>query len=224
MRILVVEDEPSIADFISRGLESEGYSVTRAADGDRGEALARSGEFDLVVLDVMLPGKDGFAVLEAVRQDEPALPVILLTARGEVEDRVTGLDLGADDYLTKPFAFDELAARIRTRLRRPAQAGSTRLEASGISVDLLSRRVELDGEQIPLSTTEFDLLTYLLRHPGQVLSREQILGAVWGYDHDPGTNVVGVYVSYLRRKLGRPGAPSPIETVRGAGYRLRNSA
>jgi DNA-binding response OmpR family regulator len=145
----------------------------------------------------------------------------MLTALGEIEDRVAGLDGGATDYMTKPFSFDELAARVRVHLRTPGQSGSTRLDVAGISLDLLSRKVELEGREVALSTTEFDLLAYLLRHPGQVLSREQILSGVWGYQHDPGTNVVGVYISYLRRKLDPEGVFNPIETVRGAGYRLR---
>jgi DNA-binding response OmpR family regulator len=221
MRILVVEDERAIADFVQRGLEAEGYSVTCAHDGEEGERLALSGAFHLVVLDVMLPGRDGFSVLRELRRRKPEIPVMMLTARGEIEDRIAGLDQGATDYLTKPFSFDELAARIRAHLRRPDQERATGLEAGGISLDLLSRKVRCNGEEIPLSTTEFDLLAYFMRHPGQVLSREQILSAVWGYDHDPGTNVVGVYISYLRRKLDRAVGPSPIETIRGAGYRLR---
>ena len=221
MNVLLVEDERAIADFIARGLEAEGYAVRAAADGEEGERLALSGDFDLVILDVMLPGRDGFSILESIRKALPLLPVLLLTARGEIEDRVRGLDLGADDYLTKPFAFDELSARVRSRLRRPGQTAATKIEEGDIAVDLVGRRAERGGEEVQLSATEFDLLTYFLRHPGQVLSREQILSAVWGYSHDPGTNVVGVYVSYLRRKLARPGSPAPIETVRGAGYRLR---
>lgn len=221
MRILVVEDERAIADFVRRGLEAEGYSVDCAYDGDEGRRLALSGDFHLVVLDVMLPGTDGLSVLRELRRARPEIPVVMLTARGEIEDRIVGLDQGATDYVTKPFSFDELAARIRAHLRRPDQERATGLEAAGISLDLLTRRVRRGEEEVGLSTTEFDLLAYLMRHPGQVLSREQILSAVWGYDHDPGTNVVGVYVSYLRRKLDREGEPSAIETVRGAGYRLR---
>jgi DNA-binding response OmpR family regulator len=221
MRILVVEDERAIADFVKRGLEAEGYAVTCAHNGEEGERLALSGDFHLVVLDVMLPGRDGLSVLRSLRQEQPATPVVMLTARGEVEDRIAGLDQGATDYVTKPFSFDELAARIRAHLRRPDQGSPTALDVGDLSLDLLSRRVSRGGEEIPMSTTEFDLLTYFMRHPGQVLSREQILSAVWGYDHDPGTNVVGVYVSYLRRKLDRAGEESAVETIRGAGYRLR---
>lgn len=220
MKILVIEDEAAIADFVARGLEAEGYAVKATGDGLEGEALFRSGDYDLVILDVMLPGRDGFSILEAMRSEGRDTPVIMLTARGEVEDRVAGLDSGANDYMTKPFAFDELAARVRARLRRPGQDEPTRLEAAGITIDLLSRRVERDGTEVKLSATEFDLLAYFMRHPGQVLSREQLLSAVWGFNHDPGTNVAGVYVSYLRRKLSAAGGEAPIETVRGAGYRL----
>ncbi len=221
MRILVVEDEPAIADFLERGLEAEGYAVTCAHDGELGERLALAQDFGLLILDLMLPGRDGLSVLSSVKRAKPEVPVILLTARGEIEDKVTGLDLGATDYLTKPFSFDELAARVRAHLRGPEQVSPTRLQAGDIELDLLARRVERAGVEVALSTREFDLLAYFMRHRGQVLSREQILSAVWGYDHDPGTNVVGVYVSYLRRKLERAGEPSPIDTVRGAGYRLR---
>jgi two-component system, OmpR family, response regulator len=223
MLILVIEDEKGIADFVSRGLEAEGYAVRCAYDGTEGERLALGEDVDLVVLDRMLPGRDGLDVLAGVSAAKPELPVIMLTARGEIEDRVAGLDGGATDYLTKPFSFEELAARIRVHLRKPGQEGSTRLEAAGIAADLLRREVEFEGREISLSATEFDLLAYFLRHPGQVLSREQILSGVWGYQHDPGTNVVGVYISYLRRKLApHDGVVAPIETVRGVGYRLRS--
>jgi two-component system, OmpR family, response regulator len=222
VKILLVEDEQAIADFVQRGLEAEGYAVSCAADGLEGEARALSGEFDLVVLDLMLPGRPGLEVLSAVRRAQPALPVIVLTAKGEVEDKVEGLDRGATDYLAKPFSFDELAARVRAHLRRPEQAEPTRLEAGDIRLDLLRRSVRRDGREVHLSAKEFELLAYLMRHAGHVVSREQILSGVWGYDHDPGTNVVGVYVAYLRRKLALPGAPDPIETVRSVGYRLRD--
>jgi DNA-binding response OmpR family regulator len=220
VRILVAEDEPAIADFVNRGLSAEGYAVTVAANGNDALALALSEDFGLIVLDRMLPGRDGLEVLAAVRVAKPDLRVILLTARTEIDDRVAGLDAGAVDYITKPFSFDELAARVRAHLRTPSQTQSTRLEALGIELDLLTRRVSRDGVEVALSSKEFDLLTYFLRHPANVLSREQILSAVWGYSHDPGTNIVEVYVSYLRRKLGRPGSPAPILTVRSVGYRL----
>ena len=220
MRILVAEDEPAIADFIERGLSADGYAVTVAHDGDDALKLALSDDFALVILDRMLPGCDGLDVLAKLRPVKPGLPVIMLTARTAIDDRVAGLDAGAVDYLTKPFAFDELAARVRVHLRPPANSESTRLEALGIELNLLTRQVTRDGVEIALSAKEFDLLAYFLRHAGNVLSREQILNAVWGYSHDPGTNIVEVYVSYLRRKLRLPGSPAPIVTVRSVGYRL----
>jgi DNA-binding response OmpR family regulator len=222
MEILVVEDEAAIADFLVTGLEAEGYGVTVAADGPAGEQLALSSDVDLVVLDRMLPGQDGIEVLAAIRGARPALPVIFLTARAEVADRVEGLDLGATDYMTKPFAFDELLARIRTRLREADGTSETVLEAAGVRLDLLSRRATRGELAVQLPEREAQLLAYLMRHRGQVCSRAEILSAVWRYDHDPGTNVVQVYVGYLRRKLALPDAPLPIETVRSAGYRLRD--
>jgi two-component system, OmpR family, response regulator len=223
MRILIVEDEAGIADFLRRGLTSEGYEVTAAADGEDGEALALSGRFDLVLLDVMLPGRDGLEVLAAIRRALPDLPVILLTARGRVSERVEGLDAGATDYVSKPFAFDELAARVRAHLRDSDRGRPTKLEAGDIEIDLLRRRVRRAGAEIALSATEFELLAFLARHHDQVLPRDRILAAVWGYEHDPGTNVLGVYVGYLRRKLAQPGRAAPIETVRSVGYRLRTA-
>jgi DNA-binding response OmpR family regulator len=222
--ILVVEDEPGIVDFLRRGLQAEGFTVTATGDGLQGERLAVSESFDLVVLDMMLPGRDGLEILAAVRQAKPGLPVIVLTARGEVEDRVAGLEAGAVDYLVKPFSMAELVARIRAQLRVAAQASTTTLRGADIELDLLTRRVRRGGETVLLSTTEFELLAYLVRHCGQVLTREQILSAVWGYEHDPATNVVDVYVGYLRRKLRRPDSPAPIFTVRAVGYRLGHAA
>jgi DNA-binding response OmpR family regulator len=220
VRILVVEDEPGIADFLERGLQAEGYSVTSVADGDRGAAIALGEDVALVVLDVMLPGKDGFAVLSAIRGAKADLPVILLTARDQVRDKVEGLDKGATDYVTKPFSFDELVARVRAHLRAHSHGQPTVLEGRDISVNLLERRVTRAGAQVSLSAREFDLLVYFLRHKNQVLSREQLLSGVWGYDFDPGTNVVEVYVGYLRRKLAQDGSPAPIDTVRSVGYRF----
>ena len=220
MRILVVEDEPAIADFLRRGLQSEGYSVDCAHDGVEGERRALSGEVDLVILDVMLPERDGMEVLDKIRARKPGLPVIMLTARGEVEEKVTALDSGANDYVTKPFSFDELAARVRAHLRSPEQGRATELSVAGIRLDFLTRRVERGGMPVTLSAREFELLAYFMRHPGQVLSKQQILSAVWGYDFDPGTNVVEVYVGYLRRKLAAGGGPAPIEPLRSVGYRL----
>jgi len=220
MRILVVEDERSIADFIERGLRSEGYAVTSVHDGETAETEALTGDFGLVLLDVLLPGKNGLEVLKSIRGRQPELPVILLTARGEVEHKVEGLDLGANDYVVKPFSFEELMARISAHLRRPSQQAAAGLEVGDINLDFRTRRVERAGHDVRLTSREFELLAYLMRHPNQVLSRSQILNAVWGYDYDPGTNVLEVYVGYLRRKLGAVDGPVPIETVRSAGYRL----
>jgi DNA-binding response OmpR family regulator len=223
-RVLLIEDEPGIVDFVRRGLEAEGFAVEAALDGIEGERLALKGGFDAIVLDLMLPGRGGLEVLESVRRATPSVPVIVLTARGEIEDRVEGLESGAVDYLVKPFSMAELAARVRAQLRVIAQASASTLSAEGIEVDLLTRRVRREGQATPLSTTEFELLVFLLRHHRQVVSREQILSSVWGYEHDPATNVVDVYVGYLRRKLGRPGSPAPIFTVRAVGYRLGSAS
>jgi DNA-binding response OmpR family regulator len=221
-RVLLIEDEPGIVDFVKRGLEAEGFVVDAALDGDAGERLALSGSFDAIVLDLMLPGRSGLEILASVRRDKPTVPVLVLTARGEIEDRIAGLDAGAVDYLVKPFSLAELVARLRAQLRVLAQASTSSLRAEDIELNLLTRKVQRGGRSVALSSTEFELLAYLLRHHGQVLSREQILSSVWGYEHDPGTNVVDVYVGYLRRKLGRPEDPAPIFTVRAVGYRLGN--
>jgi DNA-binding response OmpR family regulator len=220
--VLLVEDEPGIVDFLERGLCAEGFAVAVALDGIEGERRALRESFDIVVLDLMLPGIGGLEVLAKLRDAKPQLPVIVLTARGEIEDRVAGLDAGAVDYLVKPFSLAELLARLRAQLRVAAQTSNTTLQCGDIEVNLLTRNVQRAGATVALSTTEFELLAYLMRNDGQVLSRERILSTVWGYQHDPATNVVDVYVGYLRRKLGRPGSPAPIFTVRRVGYRLGN--
>ncbi len=222
-RVLVIEDEPGIVDFVRRGLEAEGFLVEAALDGIEGERLALGGTFDAIVLDVMLPGRSGLEILESMRRTKPTVPVIVLTARGGVEDRVSGLDAGAADYLVKPFSVAELVARVRTQLRVVTEASSSVLRAEDIEVNLLTRRAFRGGRSVALSSTEFDLLVHLLRHHERVLSREQILSAVWGYEHDPATNVVDVYIGYLRRKLGSSENPAPIYTVRAVGYRLGGS-
>ncbi len=225
--ILLIEDEPGIVDFVRRGMEAEGFAVQAEHDGAEGERRALSDGFDAVVLDLMLPGKSGMEVLAALRAAKPALPVIVLTARGEVEDRVAGLDAGAVDYLVKPFSLAELLARVRAQLRSAAQGSTTTLRVADIEVDMLSRKVRRAGQPVALSTTEFELLVYLMRHRGRVLTREQILSAVWGYQHDPATNIVDVYIGYLRRKLRGAGgdqSPAPIQTVRAVGYRLEGGA
>jgi DNA-binding response OmpR family regulator len=219
-RILVIEDEPGIVDFVSRGFEAAGFEVQSATDGGEGERLALKGIFDAIVLDLMLPGRSGMEILQTVRRGAPNVPVIVLTARGEIEDRVEGLETGAVDYLVKPFSMAELVARVRAQLRVVAQASSSTLSAEGIEVDLLTRKVSRNGRVAALSTTEFELLVYLMRHHGRVVAREEILSSVWGYEHDPATNVVDVYVGYLRRKLASPSDPVPIHTVRAVGYRL----
>jgi|SRR5579862_407364 len=218
--ILVIEDEPGIVDFLERGLSAQGFAVISALDGEAGLARAVAEPVDLVVLDMMLPGLSGLDVLERLRDVKPALPVIVLTALGEIDDRVTGLDAGATDYLTKPFSLAELAARIRAQLRVASQATQTSLDRGGVQVDLLTREVRRGEAQVRLSTTEFELLVYLMRNAGHVLTREQILRAVWGYEHDPGTNVVDVYVGYLRRKLRDDDGEAPITTIRSVGYRF----
>jgi DNA-binding response OmpR family regulator len=218
--ILVIEDEPGIVDFLERGLRAQGFDVISAMDGSAGATAAVENEVDLVVLDLMLPGKSGLDVLATLREGKPGLPVIVLTALGEVEHRVAGLDAGAVDYLTKPFSLTELAARIRAQLRAASHAPRTTLSAGDIEVNLITREVRRGGELVRLSTTEFELLAYLMHNRGHVLSREQILRAVWGYEYDPGTNVVDVYIGYLRRKLRAHGTNAPIVTVRSVGYRL----
>jgi len=218
--ILVIEDEPGIVDFLQRGLSAQGFDVISALDGEAGLQRAVAEAVDVVVLDMLLPGLSGLEVLERLRAVKPALPVIVLTALGEVDDRVSGLDAGATDYLTKPFALAELAARIRAQLRVASQVAQTSLDGGGIQVDLLTREVRRGDTSVRLSTTEFELLIYLMRNTGHVLTREQILRAVWGYEHDPGTNVVDVYVGYLRRKLRGEDGEVPITTIRSVGYRF----
>ncbi|HEX3561661.1 MAG TPA: response regulator transcription factor [Solirubrobacterales bacterium] len=220
MRILIVEDERPIAEFVQRGLEAEGYSVACAYDGEEGLTLAQTGDYALVVLDVLLPKLSGLEVIKGIRERDEAIPVIMLTALAETDDIVTGLDLGASDYLTKPFAFAELLARIRSHLRQPGQASAISLEVGQINLDFRTREVKRAGRGVKLTAREFELLAYLMRHPDQVLSRAQILNAVWGYDYDPGTNVLDVYIGYLRRKLADGDGDAPIQTVRSAGYRL----
>ena len=221
--VVVIEDEPGIVDFIERGLTAGGFTVSAAGDGETGLELALGERVDLVVLDLMLPRRSGIEILRDLTEQRPGLPVIVLTARGEVEDRVKGLRAGAVDYLVKPFALAELDARIHAQLRAARQAPETVLRRAGLAVDLIARRVSHDGEPIRLTTTEFDLLAYFLHNSGQVLTRQQIQGAVWGYDHDPATNNVDVYVGYLRRKLSGPNRrPVRITTVRSRGYRLED--
>jgi two-component system, OmpR family, copper resistance phosphate regulon response regulator CusR len=216
-RILIAEDEFHIASFLEKGLTANGFSTFLAVDGVTAAATARDADFDLMILDLGLPGRDGFDVLAEVRARGERLPVIVLTARDAVPDRVTGLELGADDYVTKPFSFEELLARVRARLRDDRNEESTMLRAGDVTLDLRTRRADVEGASIELTAREFSLAETFMRHAGQVLSREQLLSHVWGYDFDPGSNVVEVYVRYLRLKLG----DGRIETVRGMGYRFR---
>jgi two-component system, OmpR family, copper resistance phosphate regulon response regulator CusR len=215
-RILIVEDEARIAAFIEKGLKASGFATSVARDAEEALGLVRSASFDLLILDLGLPGQDGLELLRELRQRGNALPIIVLTARDSVPDKVAGLEGGADDYITKPFSFDELLARVRVRLRGERGAEPTVLQVGSASLDLRTRQVIVDGRSVDLSAREFALAEVFFRHAGQVLSREQLLSQVWGYDFDPGSNVVDVYVGYLRRKLGK----NQIASVRGMGYRL----
>jgi len=217
-RILIAEDEARLASFLEKGLRASGFVTTIVSYGQAVNAIANDDDFDLLILDLGLPGKDGLDVLRDLRRAGHRLPVIVLTARGDPYDRIAGLETGADDYLPKPFHFEELVARIRARLRDEGSADEqTQLRVGGVSLDLRTRWASVNGERVELSAREFELLRTFLEHPDQVLSREQLLARVWGYDYDPGSNVVDVYVGYLRRKLGQ----DRFETVRGVGYRFR---
>ncbi len=220
-RILIVEDETRIADFIRRGLTAEGFQVTVVADGETALVEAASGRHDLMVLDLGLPLRDGMSVLTELRAGGSEMPVVILSARDTVADTVRGLSGGADDYLRKPFAFDELLARVKLRLRSAgASPEASQLTVGAITLDLLTRRIWVDGHWIDLTTREFALAEFFMRHPDQVVTREQLLSNVWGLDFSPGTNVVNVYVRYLRSKVG----DDRIETVRGAGFRFRSGS
>ena len=216
VNVLVVQDEPRVAAFIKRGLEAEGFAVRTASDGADGLQLTTSFDFDLVVLDLVLPTMSGEDVLTRLREGGSRVPVIVLTAKDDVADRVANLDAGADDYLTKPFSFSELLARIRARLRGADQTNAAEISHGAVTLDLNTRYARIDERAVDLTSREFALLETLMRHPGQVLSQPQLLDQVWGYDHEPGSNVVEVYVGYLRKKL----RPDVVETVRGAGYRF----
>ena len=215
-RRLIAEDEPHIVRFLVRGLQAQGYATTAAEDGDQALSLAQTGAFDLMLLDLGLPRRDGLSVLAEMRRAQVRLPVIVVTARGSSADIVAGLDGGADDYLSKPFRLAELLARVRARLRPAAAPEELVLRNGDLSLDLRTRQARAGNRTVDLSAREFALAEVFLRHPGQVLSREQLLSHVWGYDYDPGSNVVEVYVRYLRNKIG----PARIATIRGAGYRL----
>jgi heavy metal response regulator len=220
MRILVVEDENSIAQFVAQGLRESDFVVDLARNGLEGQEFALAAEYDLIVLDVMLPGIDGLTLLKQLRKRGYTTPVLLLTARDAVEDRVAGLDAGADDYLTKPFAFPELLARVRALLRRPPLQTGTTLQLADLEMDTVKREVRRSGQLIELSQREYTLLNYMLRHPRQVLTRTQIAEHIWNFDFVSDSNVVDVYIGYLRRKIDRGFSPQLIHTVRGVGYRL----
>lgn len=214
--ILIVEDEERICSFLKKGLRANGYAASVATSGREALALCSTGEFDLILLDVGLPDVDGFEVLRRLRAQKRRVAIIMLTARDAVADRVAGLEGGADDYLSKPFSFEELLARIRLRLRSEKTEEATTIRVGDAALDLRTRTLSVGGKTVELSAREFSLAELFFRHPRQVLSREQVLSNVWGYDYDPGSNVVDVYVGYLRKKLGK----ERIKAVRGMGYRL----
>jgi len=223
MRILVIEDERKVASFIRRGLEEERYIVETAADGQAGLDLALNNVFDAIVLDVMLPRLDGYSVLRAIREEGLAVPVIMLTARGTTEDRVQGLDLGADDYLAKPFHFEELAARLRSILRRSSTEKSTKLQCADLTLDLVTHYAYRAEKEIELTTKEYALLEYMMRNKDRILSRSMIMQHVWKHDFDPESNIIDVYVKRVRQKIERPGQSQLIHSIRGVGYRMRES-
>jgi two-component system OmpR family response regulator len=222
MRILIAEDDADTAGFVERGLGELGHNITAVGDGSDALHLGLAEHFDLLILDRMLPGLDGLSVVRRLRAADVAAPVLLLTALGKIENRVEGLDAGADDYLMKPFAFSELAARVNALSRRPPpQTAVTRLSAAGIEMNLLSREVRRDGRVVPLQPREFQLLEALMRHPGEFVTRTMLLEQVWDFHFDPQTKIVETHISRLRSKLNEGGLADPIETVRGVGYRIR---
>lgn len=221
MRILLVEDEKKVSSFIKKGLEEEGYAVDSASDGETGLEMGLDGVHDLIILDINLPKRDGLSVLQQLRTKSVSTPVLLLTVRTAIEDRVIGLDTGADDYLTKPFAFEELLARVRALLRRQTEAETPLLEVADLTLDPARRLVLRGGDKIDLTTKEFALLDYLLRNRDRVLTRTMISEHVWDYDFDSMTNVIDVYVNYLRKKIDAGREPKLIHTVRGVGYVLK---
>jgi two-component system, OmpR family, response regulator len=224
MRIMLAEDERKIARFVRKALEEQGFEVDATANGDEAYEWALSRSYDVMVLDIMLPGRDGLSILRQLRERHNTVPVVIITARSELGERLEGLNLGADDYLTKPFFVEELIARIHAVSRRASGENLSRLQVGHLTIDLLTREVKREDRVIDLTTREFSLLEYLLRSPGRVFTRTQILEHVWGYDFDPNTNLVDVYIQRLRKKLD-PGGDQPlIETIRGVGYRYRGAA
>ena len=221
MKVLLVEDDRKIASFVQKGLKEQGFTVDVSRDGDEGFSLASSRVYDVLVLDIMLPGRDGLSILRALRQRKNNVPVILLTARSAPDERVEGLVLGADDYIPKPFYMEELIARIQAVVRRASGDQLSVLQSGDLVVNLISREIRRAGQPVELTAREFNLLELLLRSPGRVFTRTHLLEHVWGYDFDPETNVVDVYIRRVRSKLDVPDEPSLIETVRGVGYRFR---
>jgi len=221
VKVLVVEDEKKIASFVRKGLEERGFVVDVCHRGDEGYELATTRRYDVILLDIMLPGRDGLSILRGLRERKSAVPVILLTARGELSERVEGLNLGADDYLPKPFFLDELAARVHAVLRRASGDELSVLQAGDLSVNLLTREVRRGAALVELTSREFALLTCLMNSPGRVFTRTQLCEHVWNYHHDPGTNLVDVYVQRVRKKIADDLDKPLIETVRGVGYRFR---
>ncbi len=221
MRLLVIEDEQKVANFIKQGLEEEGYAVDHAADGASGLQMALEGLHDVIVLDVMLPKLDGLSVLQQLRQETITTPVLLLTVRATIEDKVLGLDAGADDYLTKPFAFEEFVARVRALLRRRAETAPPVLRVADLTLDPARRVVSRGDQKIELTPREFALLDYFMRNPDRVLTRTMIANRVWDYSFDAATNVIDVYVNYLRKKIDTGHEPKLLHTVRGVGYVLK---
>jgi DNA-binding response OmpR family regulator len=218
MRILVIEDEQKVARFLKKGLEAEGYEVETAADGKTGEKCARTDAFDLILLDVLLPKKNGFEILRDLRGDEIRTPILMLTARSATEDIVGGLDQGADDYLTKPFAFHELLARIRSLLRRSSV--KTKLKYADLILDTIAHKASRSGTPIELTVREYTLIEYFMRHRGKLITRQELSREIWGYNFDPGTNVVDVYVNHLRKKIDSDFSLKLLQTERGKGYYL----
>lgn len=224
MRVLIVEDEKRMASFIQRGLKEEGFAVDVASDGEQGWEYASMNDYDVILLDWMLPKMDGLAVCARIRQEGSRVPILMLTVRDTVEDKIKGLDQGADDYLTKPFAFDELLARIRALTRRPRELQEqTVLKAGNLTVDLVGRRVLVGADQVTLSQKEFALLEFLMRRKGQVVTRSQIAEHVWDLHFDPMSNTIDVYINFLRKKIDGSRKKSRIETLRGSGYRISES-
>jgi DNA-binding response OmpR family regulator len=217
-RILIAEDAERISSFISKGLEAAGFSTVVAPTGEQALAMLRSADFDLLILDIGLPGKDGFEVMQEIRGTGNEIPILVLTARDSVDDTVASFDGGADDYMSKPFSFDELLVRVKRRIHRPSETSKSEnvLTHKEIQLELLSRKLTVAGKEFDVTSREFTMLEMFMKNPGQVLSREQLLSRVWGLAHDPGSNVVDVYIRYLRQKLGT----ESIKTVRGMGYKL----